>query len=662
MPKISDYGLIGDCRTAALVSNKGSIDWLSLPDFDSESIFCKILDQQKGGYFSIQPIGNYLSSQIYKDNTNILKTDFFNYGGRVLLTDYMPISKTAEQERAVPEFGTKIVRRVKAKIGDHKLRLEIKVTPNFAKGKVEVEKTSKGLIFHTSGWKLSLQHSSELFVKINEDKLFAEFDLHQAEEAFFALSYYPSNPKIEVPSINQLKVMYEETRSFWVWWAGLCLYHGQFEKEIVRSALTLKMLTYNPTGAVIAAPTASLPEKLGGNLNWDYRYVWLRDASFTMYALLGLGYLKEAVDFMGWLQAVCLADEEDIQIMYGIRGERKLTEKKLGHLAGFENSKPVRIGNEAYKQKQLDVYGEMLITLNLFVQSGGKLNEDMKGLVKKLVEKCVSSWQEKDASIWEPRGGYQHFTYSKLMCWAGIDRGITLADKLNIASDRKMWEEAKDNIAQEIITRGFNTEIGAFVQTFESKTLDSSSFTIPILGFLPANDPRVAANFDTTSTHLTKDWFIYRTNDDLDSLKQGEGAFFLSTFWAIDNLSAAGRVKEAKIWLQQLQKIATPLGLYAEMYDPILKEHLGNFPQAFTHLGFINSVLNLDQAIKYGPESKATTPSDRLKKIAKVFNTDLSQTLSLIVPSGIRESLLETERRRTRRHSLFGKIIQKIKP
>lgn len=660
MPKISDYGLIGDCRTAALVSNQGSLDWLCLPDFDSDAIFCKILDSDKGGYFSIAPVGNYLSSQIYKDKTNILKTDFFNYSGRVLLTDFMPISKEQEQDRQIPEAGTKIVRRIKAKLGNHRLRLELRATPGFAKDKIAIQTTKHGVDFKHENFTLVFQHSSELIIKIQGDILYAEFDLHAGEEAFFALSFYPSNSISETPTIEELKKMYEETRDFWTWWAGLCTYKGHFEKEILRSALTLKLLTYNPTGAVIAAPTASLPEKLGGGLNWDYRYVWLRDASFTMFALLGLGYLKEAVDFMSWLEAVCLADEADIQIMYSIRGERKLTEKKLSHLSGFANSSPVRIGNEAYKQKQLDVYGETLIVINLFVQSGGKIDDEMKALVKKLVDKCVASWQEKDASIWEPRGGYQHFTYSKLMCWVGVDRGIRLAEKLKFQADLPLWESTKQQIYNEILTKGYNEELGSFVQTYDSQVLDSSSYMIPILGFLPASDPRVARNFDTTSTHLNRDWFVYRTNDQKDQYKAGEGAFFLSTFWAIDNLSAAGRVKEAKIWLEKMAKIASPLGLYAEMYDPILKEHLGNFPQAFTHLGLINSVLNLNQAEKFGAEKRGTTQAERLNKVTKIFNSDISEALALIIPSKIRETLSETERRRTRRHSLFGRFWQKI--
>lgn len=662
MPKISDYGVIGDCRTTALISNKCSIDWLCLPDFDSDALFCKLLDQEKGGYFSIQPVGNYLSSQIYKENTNILKTDFFNYEGRVIVTDFMPISIDDEHKRTIPEFGTKVVRRIKSKVGNHRIRLELKVTPNFARGKVEVSKEKDGVVFTFDKKVLVFKHSEELIVKFEESKLVAEFDLHKNEEAFFSLSYEPANERVEIRSVEQLKEKYQETLHFWTFWSGLCTYKGSFEKEIIRSALTLKMLTYNPTGAVIAAPTTSLPEKLGSSLNWDYRYVWLRDASFTMYALLGLGYLKEAVDFVGWLETVCLENLENIQIMYGVRGERKLIEKRLSHLSGFENSSPVRVGNEAYKQKQLDVYGEVLVVINLFVQSGGKPSDEMKGLIKTLVEKCINSWKEEDASIWEPRGGYQHFTYSKLMCWVGIDRGLSLAEKLKLKVDKGLWEKVKKEIAEDILTRGFDNKSGAFVQSYESKVLDSSSFNIPILGFLPATDSRVASNFDVTSTHLNKEWFVYRSNDELDDLKQGEGAFFLSTFWAIDNLSAAGRTKEAKIWLEKMESIATPLGLYAEMYDPILKEHLGNFPQAFTHLGFINSVLNLDQALKYGPEKKATTQADRLGKVASIFNSTLTDTLSLIVPSEIRETLSRAERRRTKRHSLFGRLLQKLRP
>ncbi len=661
MPKISDYGLIGDCRSAALVSNKGSIDWLCLPDFDSEAVFCKNLDQEKGGYFSISPRGNYLSSQIYKDQTNILKTDFFNYSGRVLLTDFMPITRDQERNRNIPASGVKIIRRVKAKLGDHHLRVELRVTPGFAKEEVQIQKEASRIIFKTSSHQYILHSNQALLVKVEGNLIIGTFDLHEGEEAFLAFSFAKLEEQVAAPTLDQLKDLYNETRNFWGWWASICTYKGLFEKEIIRSALTLKMLTFNPTGAVIAAPTTSLPEKLGGGLNWDYRYVWLRDASFTMYALLGLGYLQEAVDFMGWLEAVCLADEENIQIMYGLRGEKDLAEKELKHLSGFEKSKPVRVGNGAAKQLQLDVFGEVLVVIYLFVVAGGELSDGMEDFVIRLVNKCCKSFEQKDASIWEPRGDYQHFTYSKLMCWAGIDRGIRLADTLKLKVDHAYWEKTKRQIESLILKEGFDEDLQAFVQIFGKKTLDSSSFNIPILGFLPANDPKVAANFDTTTSKLSQDWFIFRSNDDLDHLKAGEGTFFLSTFWAIDNLSTAGKVKEAKIWIEKMIAIATPLGLYAEMYDPINKEHLGNFPQAFTHLGLINSVLNLNQAMKFGGEKKATTGAQRLKNITSIFNTDISETIALIVPLEIRKTLSEAERRRTARHSLFGKIIQKIK-
>ncbi|MDP2671502.1 MAG: glycoside hydrolase family 15 protein [bacterium] len=659
-PKLEEYGMIGNCRSMALVSKWGSIDWAALPDFDSEAYFCKILDAKKGGYFDIHPLGFYQSSQIYKENTNILKTDFFNHSGRLILTDFMPLTKEEEQSSLVPEYGLKFLRRIKAKVGEHRIRLEIKVTPDFASKKADIVIGNQKVVFK-SGKKRTILFVEKGQLQEKNGLVWSEFELKEGEEGYFAVGFFGGEEEEKERFDSKLaRNLYSETRSFWEWWVGLCRYEGVFKTNLLRSALALKLLIFAPTGAVIAAPTTSLPEKLGGALNWDYRYVWLRDASFTMYALLGLGYLKEALEFMNWLEKVCLKEGKNIQIMYGLRGEKLLAEKELDHLSGYKNSKPVRVGNEAYKQRQLDVFGEVLSCINLFLSSGGKLSGEMKTFVGNLVNLCAESWKEEDAGIWEPRDGYQDHTYSKLMCWVGMDRGIKIAKKIGIEADFEFWEATRDEIKHDIIENGFDKDLQAFVEYYGSKNIDSSNLNIPLVGFLPASDPTVSSTLDRTMARLTREWFVYRTSNELDQLKAGEGAFFLSTFWVIDTLSALGRVKEAKIWLEKMVYFATPLGLYAEMFDPRTKEHLGNFPQAFTHLGFINSILNLKAATKFGAEKEATIQAERLGDVVASFNSRFINALEFLIPSAIMRSVSQKEKRRTRKHSVLGRLFAKI--
>lgn len=654
---IADYGLIGNCRSAALVSKWGSIDWACLPDFDSQAYFCKILDSKKGGYFDIHPLGFYQSSQVYKKDSNILKTEFFNHYGRVLLTDFMPITKAQEEANEIPTYGQKFIRRIKSKVGNHKIRVEIKITPEYGSSSAKIIIKDNQVTFSNQDKYLILT-APESFFEVRKNILYCQFELKEGEERFFVLSYQNDKNKIDF-NTTFLKKLYQQTLNFWIWWVSLSRYEGIFRDQVIRSVLTLKLLTFNPTGAVIAAPTTSLPEKLRGDLNWDYRYVWLRDASFTMYSFLALGYLKEAMEFMNWLEKVCVRDGKNLQIMYGVRGEKNLKERKLTHLSGYENSTPVRIGNDAYKQGQIDVYGEVLTCINLYVSSGGKLSKNMKDLIILLVNSCSKIWKDKDSGIWEARGDSKHYIYSKLMCWVGINRGINLSEKLNLEVDISKWTAIETEIKNDIIKNGFDKKLNSFVESYGSKIIDSSNLNIPLVGFLPANDPRVLSTLDITLSKLTKDWFVYRNNSDTDNLKSGEGAFFLSTFWVIDSLSVLGRVKEAKIWLEKIIHISTPLGLYAEMFDPLTKEHIGNFPQAFTHLGLINSTLNLNKALRYGSEKVAIIPSERLRQVAKIVNKQFEEGLELLIPSAIRNGLLERERRRTVKHSLLGRLFKK---
>src|SRR3989344_1933094 len=476
--RIADYGMIGNCRSAALISKWGSIDWACLPDFDSPAVFLKILDDKKGGYFDIHPVGFYQSSQIYKENTNILKTDFFNHSGRVLLTDFMPLNRRDEHNGTIPTYGWKFLRRVKSKLGRHRIRVEVKVTPDYAQELSKPELLDGQIEFFFGETKLSIFGLGST-LEVKKGTVSWEFDLEEGEERFFSVGFFPKNDSFEF-GVEVARRTYQETLDFWTWWASICRYEGVFKKEVLRSALTLKMLTFAPTGAVIAAPTTSVPEKIGGNLNWDYRYVWLRDASFAMFAFLGLGYLKEAVEFMNWLETVCLAPEASLQIMYGLRGEKDLPERRLKHLAGYERSQPVRIGNAAYQQKQFDVFGEVLGCISLYVNSGGKLSDEMKDFVVGLVDLCIKNWRQKDAGIWESRGGEKHHTYSKLTCWIGLDRGISLAKKLNLAASIEDWEKVSRQIKDDILQNGFDKDVDAFVDFYGGKVIDSSNLNIPL--------------------------------------------------------------------------------------------------------------------------------------------------------------------------------------
>lgn len=612
---ISDYGMIGDCRSCALISPDGSIDFCCLPDFDSSAQFLSLLDDKKGGFFKLSPKGVFKSHQKYLEDTNVLETSFFNHEGNVSLTDLMPKVTQGETQ----EFGTRIIRLIRAVKGDHIMILEIKITPDFAREKLKVVEQKDCVIFTDSKHQYVLRKKHHQ-VKISKGLVTVEVFLKEGTQEFFSLEVYRkghSIPKYNREEINaHLADIYFQTIEFWTSWASLCTYRGEYREQILRSALTLKMLTYSPTGAIIAAPTTSLPEKIGGGLNWDYRYSWLRDSSFTIYAFLSLGYRDEALEFINWLEKVCLKESGIPKIMYGIRGEREPREQTLPHLKGYLSSKPVRVGNGAKDQKQFDIFGEVLSSIYLYVKVGGKVEPPIKDLIKKLVDYCCLHWSEKDTGIWEGRNGDKHNTYSKLMCWVGIDRGIRLSQKLKIKNtDYKHWNDTREQIKQDILKNGFNEKVNSFTAYYNSDVLDTSTLNIPLLGLLPANDKRVLSTLDNVMEKLVVDWFVLRTSDTENKLQEGEGTFFLSTFWLIDCLTLLGRVDEARVWLSKIIHDASPLGLYAEEFDPRTKRHLGNYPQAFTHLGLINSLLNLNKAQKQLKRNRIFYPFRKIKGI-----------------------------------------------
>lgn len=618
---ISDYGMIGNCRSCALVSSDGSIDWACLPNFDSPAQLCAILDDKKGGFLKISPNGSYKSYQQYVGLTNLLETSFFHPKGSANVVDFMPIMKEEDDLDTIPEYGTKFIRLVKATKGAHSFTLSLKVTPHYAQEKGTITHENGMVVVESGEYKYVLYKKNHK-TTIIKDTVTVEFDLKEGEQEFFSLAFFPIDQELKKYSnkeINDWLIgQYNKTLDFWNLWVHKCTYKGDFWPEVIRSALVLKMLTFSPTGAIVAAATTSLPEKIGGELNWDYRYTWLRDASFTVYAFLGLGYKKEAERFIQWLLNLAISDENMVKIMYTIDGKDHLTEHKLPHLDGYMGSKPVRIGNGAEGQKQFDIFGEVLTSISLYIDSGGWIDEKTKEFIKRFVNYCCIHWAEPDAGIWEPRNGDKHNTYSKLMCWAGVDRGLKIAKKTGIKGvNTDYWKKTREDIKNDILTNGYNEEIGSFVAYYGSKNLDTSTLNIPIVGMLLVDDYRVLSTLDNVMQRLVIDWFVLRTSDAENKLQEGEGAFFLSTFWLIDCLCLLGRIKEAKIWLDKIIHDASPTGLYAEEFDPHNKKHLGNYPQAFTHLGLINSVLNLKQAQMFGTERKPTSKTQRLRKVIK---------------------------------------------
>jgi GH15 family glucan-1,4-alpha-glucosidase len=630
---IDSYGLIGNCRSALLVGTDGSVDWGCLPDFDSPAVFCRLLDTARGGYFQIAPTDPTIpGTQHYLRGSNVLQTHFASVSGSLLLTDFMPIeSLKPRQGQRTDQFAGQrgdesphcLVRRVQCTHGALEVTMALKVTPQYASEAAEALLVHNATGAIMSGGRqhvgLSVTGTSSLpsfsLCVLQEKDSFsptivAQFTLHAGEDLFFALGIGSDLQVVrrlvedELPHRN-FDTDLINTLSYWRRWVSRCSYHGPYADLVQRSALTLKMMTYAPTGALIAAPTTSLPEELGGLRNWDYRFTWLRDATFTLYALNILGFFDETRAFIDWLQHLPLASGEDLQIMYSVRGERNLAEQELAHLNGYRNSSPVRIGNGAATQKQLDIFGEVLDCFHFYRRLGGFAHSgelpagpsaQLWELMYQLVEYVCKHWQEPDSGIWEVRGGPRHFVYSKVMCWVALDRGIQAAEDLDRSADLPRWRHIRDQIRLDILTHGYNHQIGAFIQSYGSTSLDASSLLLPLVGFLPPDDPRIRSTVERIMDQLTdSSGFVYRYHSN-DGLAGREGTFTICTFWLIDNLAMQGRVAEAKALFERVLSYAGHLGLFSEEIDTTTSTALGNYPQAFTHLALINSALNLQKA------------------------------------------------------------------
>ena len=604
MPQpIEDYGLIGDMHTVALVGKNGAIDWLCLPHFDSPSVFARILDEEKGGHFQIAPTISHSHKQVYWPESNVLVTQFLADHGVVEVIDFMPVANGEAQHRS------RVIRRVRGIRGKMSLRLSCQPAFDYARAAHELEVEGQQARFLHQNWRLELLSTLDLHAEGNG--IGQTFEVADGDEVVFILRPYdPEHPEEETCTIEAANVGFRQTVAYWRDWIKQCTYTGRWREMVHRSALTLKMLTFAPTGAIVAAPTCSLPEGIGGTRNWDYRYTWIRDAAFTVYAFLRIGFTQEAAQFMAWVEAriADLNPDGSLQIMYGIDGRKELTEVHLDHLRGYKGSRPVRIGNGAYNQLQLDIYGELMDAVYLSNKYSAPISYSFWTNLRKLVNWVCDNWQRADEGIWEVRGGQRHFVYSKLMCWVCVDRAIRLADKRSLPADRDRWMRVRDEMYEEIMTRGWDEERQAFVQAYDSEALDAANLTMPLVLFLAANDPRMLATIDATLEPLHRGGLVsndlvyrYNLHDSPDGLDGEEGTFNICTFWLVEALSRAGRIyperlQDARLMFEHMLSYANHLGLYAEETGPC-GDALGNFPQAFTHLALISSAYNLDQIL-----------------------------------------------------------------
>lgn len=591
---LENYGLIGDMNSAALCGMDGSIDFMCFPDFDSPSIFCRLLDHDKGGHFQIKPtLEDANLKQLYIPDTNILLTRFLCEVGVAEISDFMVVDEKTPQHR--------LIRRAKAVRGE--IKFEIVCDPRFdyARCGHKVHKISeKEFVFEPENESLpALRLKSEIPLTISHGAAVAEFTLHAGETAAFVLEQATA-PEENLSTISHEYVSqaFKDTMNYWVNWANKSTYRGRWLETVHRSALILKLLTSQKYGSMVAAPTFGLPEQIGGERNWDYRFTWIRDASFTLYGLIRLGYTDEAGAFMRWIEDRCndLNPDGSLQIMYGLNGRKDLVEHELHHLEGYKGSNPVRIGNGAYQQLQLDIYGELMDSVYLYNKYGQLISIDLWENLTRLINWVAKNWHLKDEGIWEVRGGKQEFLYSRLMCWVALDRGIRLAIKQSFPAPLSKWIQTRDEIHREIVNKFWDPKRKTFIQYKGCDTLDASSLLMPLVKFIGPQDPRWLSTLQAIGEELLDDSLVYRYrthNAANDGLMGGEGTFNMCTFWYVECLSRAGDLKKARFIFEKMLGYANHLGLYAEELGSDGRQ-LGNIPQAFTHLGLISAAYNLN--------------------------------------------------------------------
>jgi GH15 family glucan-1,4-alpha-glucosidase len=580
---IEDYAMIGDCHTAALVSTLGSIDWLCLPDFDSGACFAALLGTPENGYWSISPAEQIRQVRRgYRDGTLILETEFETNGGSVKLIDCMPLRN-----------GTpSLLRSVTGTRGMVRMNLELVIRFDYGSVLPWVRQTDYGISAIAGPDTLNLRTKVPLHGE--NFKTVASFTVNEGETVSFELAWYPSHQ--ENPSPGNVEAAILDTESWWREWSCRCTYQGEWRDAVLRSLITLKALTFLPTGGIVAAPTTSLPELLGGVRNWDYRFCWVRDATLTLHSLLNAGYREEARDWREWLLRAVAGSPSELSIVYGLRGERRLPELELTWLSGYEGSVPVRTGNAAYSQFQLDIFGEVAGTLFQCRRAGINPPEDEgEDIAQVFLDFLETGWERPDDGIWEMRGPRRHFVHSKLMAWVAVDRAIKSAEQGWFSGDVLRWKSLRNTIHEQICRQGFDSELNSFVQFYGSKHLDASLLMMPLAGFLAPDDPRVIGTVRAIETHLMGGGFVGRCTQDpsVDGLPHGENKFLACSFWLADNYVLQGRHQDATRLFQRLLSIRNDVGLLSEEYDPVAKRQLGNFPQAFSHVGLVNTAFRL---------------------------------------------------------------------
>ncbi|WNG43456.1 glycoside hydrolase family 15 protein [Archangium minus] len=589
--RIDDYALLGDCHSAALVGRDGSIDWACFPRFDSASVFCRILDVQRGGSFRVSPDGPFQSKRRYIDDTNVLITTFTTPTGVLEVTDCMPIRTGLARSSRV---GTRhsLLRRLRCTSGEVHARLVL--APRFEYGAfVPRIRLTSPQTAELVGGADALWVTATRPLTAHDNALRARWRMRAGDEVWVEAAWTPSlveRTPAEMPDLATLRRRLEDTVYFWRDWISHCAYEGEYTREVRRSALVLKALTYAPSGAIVAAPTTSLPEELGGVRNWDYRYTWLRDTTLTLISLMLLGYQEETLAFQRWLERTSAGRAEDVQIMYSIRGHRHLPEVELPHLEGHQGSRPVRAGNGAVKQLQLDVFGELLEGAWLFSKMGGRMSQRHWDFLRGLVDDVCVRWRQPDQGLWEVRDEPRHFIHSKLLCWVALDRAIRIARTRRLPAPVGRWARERALLREYLLKEG--ARIGWFSQSVGTDIPDASVLQLPALGFLPSAHPLVSRTVKEMRTRLEKDGLLFRYHAP-DGLSGGEGTFLLCSFWLHDVLVHSGRTGEAEDLLRHLLSLSNDVGLYAEEAVPGTGEALGNFPQAFTHMALVASCAQL---------------------------------------------------------------------
>jgi GH15 family glucan-1,4-alpha-glucosidase len=593
---IAEHGIIGDLHTAALVATDGTIDWYCCPHFDSPSVFGAILDRQRGGYYRIAPArAGWTPKQLYFPDTNVLITRFLTRDGVGEVQDFMPIHETPGSV-----FRHRLIRRVLGVRGELTFRVEVEPRFNYGRDPHTTVFHENGVVFRSEGMSLALESATPL--TLTDTGVTCEITLSPGESVTFVLERVTENYVPRPYSENETREAFDRTIEYWRRWLSKSRYQGRWREVVHRSALTLKLLTYRPTGGIVAAPTASLPEHIGGGRNWDYRYTWIRDAAFSLYALLRLGFTDEAAAFMDWLRERFTEKRPGelgpLQIMYGIDGRSELDEEVLEHFEGYRGSAPVRIGNGAAEQLQLDIYGELIDSVYFFSRHGSPIDHESWVDLTRVIDWICENWDQADEGIWEERGGRKQYTYSRLMSWVGLDRAVRMALDRGLPADLPKWQSSRDLIYHQIMAKGWHPERKAFVQHYDSEFLDAAVLLMPLVNFVAPTDRRWLSTLDAMSNELVSDSLVYRYNVEAspDGLEGEEGTFSICTFWYVEALARAGRVDEARLAFEKMLTYANHLGLYAEQIG-LTGEALGNFPQAFTHLALINAAFYLDREL-----------------------------------------------------------------